>query len=62
MRSLLLKRALDLVVSVTALVVLALPLLIIVLLVRVFLGRPIFYCAERPGLHGGLFRLIKSGR
>jgi lipopolysaccharide/colanic/teichoic acid biosynthesis glycosyltransferase len=53
------KRTLDIVVTLTALGVLALPILAIALAVRLVLGRPIFFVQERPGLHGVPFRLIK---
>jgi sugar transferase EpsL len=59
MSVLVLKRALDLVVS-TVLLVLLSPLLIIIsFLVFLDVGRPILFVQLRPGLHGIPFRLIK---
>jgi lipopolysaccharide/colanic/teichoic acid biosynthesis glycosyltransferase len=59
MRSLLLKRIFDLVV-----VLLAAPLwvpvvLVLAILVRVKLGRPIFFRQHRPGLNSRIFELVK---
>jgi lipopolysaccharide/colanic/teichoic acid biosynthesis glycosyltransferase len=39
--------------------VLALPLAGLALLVRVYLGSPVFFIQERPGLRGRIFRLVK---
>jgi len=53
------KRLIDIIVSLVALLVL-LPLMIgIVILVRWQLGGPVFFCQQRAGLHGAPFRLIK---
>ncbi len=54
-----LKRAFDLVVALAALAVLALPLLLVALLVAVFLGRPVLFRQQRPGLGGKPFWLYK---
>lgn len=53
------KRIFDLVVSVVGLVVLAPLLLILMLLVRVKLGGPVFFCQMRPGLNGRPFLMLK---
>lgn len=53
------KRLFDTVVSMVALVLLALPLLVLMLLVRVKLGAPVFFKQLRPGLHGKPFRMVK---
>jgi lipopolysaccharide/colanic/teichoic acid biosynthesis glycosyltransferase len=54
-----LKRLVDVVLSLSALLVLS-PLMIgIAILVRWQLGRPIFFCQQRPGLHGEPFTIIK---
>ena len=53
------KRALDLFLTVPALIVLMPLLLIIVTLVRFFLGPPVFFKQKRPGLHGQPFSLLK---
>lgn len=53
------KRLFDLCVSVPALL-LALPLMIVVsLLVAAFIGTPVLFRQQRPGLHGRLFTLSK---
>lgn len=53
------KRALDLVVAVPALLVLAPLLGVIAVLVLVTLGRPVLFRQDRPGLDEAVFRLIK---
>lgn len=53
------KRALDLVIGVPALV-LSLPVQgVVALLVRVKLGKPVFFRQQRPGLHGIPFEMVK---
>ncbi|MBI1354568.1 MAG: exopolysaccharide biosynthesis polyprenyl glycosylphosphotransferase [Acidobacteria bacterium] len=56
---LLLKRAFDIVVSASALVVLALPMLLVALLVRWTSPGPALFRQERCGLNGRRFRLYK---
>lgn len=53
------KRLLDLVLAVAGLVVLSPVLLAVAAGVRLALGRPVFFSAERAGLGGRLFRLWK---
>jgi lipopolysaccharide/colanic/teichoic acid biosynthesis glycosyltransferase len=53
------KRLFDVIVSGSILLILALPILVLALLVRVRLGSPVFFCQTRPGLHGRPFRMIK---
>ena len=53
------KRCFDLVVAVVALLVLAVPLLVLVWLVRSKLGSPVFFRQVRPGLHGQPFEMVK---
>lgn len=53
------KRAFDIVASVCALTVLAIPMVLIAILVRVSLGKPIFFRQERIGLGGRPFNIIK---
>jgi sugar transferase EpsL len=53
------KRSFDVVVSLVALIVLSPVLLVIALLVRARLGRPVLFTQERPGLHGQPFTLVK---
>ena len=53
------KRLFDIVASVAILTIFSLPLLVLVGLVRIKLGRPVFFTQVRPGLGGKLFRLIK---
>jgi sugar transferase EpsL len=53
------KRVLDLAGSFILLLVLSPLLIILFLLVWLFLGWPVIFSQERPGLHGHLFRLYK---
>lgn len=54
-----LKRTVDLVVSTILLILLSPVLLLMVLVIRLKLGRPILFRQQRPGLHGQPFTLIK---
>lgn len=54
-----LKRGFDIVVSVLALVILSLPLLVLSLVIRWKLGRPVLFRQQRPGLNGKPFMLQK---
>ena len=54
-----LKRLIDVLASTLLLLLLSPLLLVLALLVRVKLGRPVFFSQERPGLHGKLFKLYK---
>jgi len=53
------KRLFDLILSLFMLILLSPVMLIIALLVRVRLGKPVLFSQERPGRHGRLFRLYK---
>lgn len=53
------KRILDVVVSATALVLLSPVLVVVMVLVRVNLGKPVFFKHSRPGQHGKPFDLYK---
>lgn len=53
------KRIFDLLLTVPGLILLSPLLGIIALLIWVTDGRPIFFCQERPGLRGQIFRLTK---
>jgi sugar transferase EpsL len=53
------KRIFDLTVASACLILLSPLMLLIALLVKVFLGTPILYRQERPGLDGRLFTLLK---
>jgi lipopolysaccharide/colanic/teichoic acid biosynthesis glycosyltransferase len=53
------KRLLDLALSISALILCAPIFALVALLVRIKLGRPVFFRQERPGLHGRPFTLIK---
>jgi lipopolysaccharide/colanic/teichoic acid biosynthesis glycosyltransferase len=53
------KRLIDLVVSALALVLLALPMALLALLVRVQLGRPVLFRQARPGLGSQPFSMLK---
>lgn len=53
------KRLFDFLLSLVGLLVLALPLLLLVLLVRYKLGGAVFFRQIRPGLHGKPFEMVK---
>ncbi len=53
------KRVLDILLAAFGLVLLAPPLAIIAVLVRIRDGSPVLYKATRVGLHGRLFQLLK---
>jgi len=53
------KRLFDLTVGAVALVLMSPLILLIGLLVAVFLGRPVIFRQQRPGLNGRLFTLLK---
>lgn len=53
------KRLFDIVVSACALLLLALPLLVVIWMVRRNLGSPVFFTQVRPGLHGRPFKMVK---
>lgn len=55
----LVKRALDLLLSIPALILLAPVMGVLALLVRVKLGSPVVFRQRRPGLHGEIFTLNK---
>jgi lipopolysaccharide/colanic/teichoic acid biosynthesis glycosyltransferase len=53
------KRIIDIFVSVFFLLIFSFPLLILVFLIRLVLGSPIFFTQVRPGLNGKPFRMVK---
>ena len=53
------KRLLDIIVSLAALIILSPVLLVLILLVRVKLGSPVFFHQDRPGKDQKIFRLYK---
>ncbi|MHA3893200.1 sugar transferase [Acinetobacter sp. GXMZU3951] len=53
------KRLVDIIISLIALILLSPIFLIVCYKVRKNLGSPIFFCQERPGKHGKLFKMIK---
>jgi sugar transferase EpsL len=53
------KRAFDVVAAAVALVILAVPMLVIAAAVRIRLGKPVLFAQLRPGHHSIPFRLIK---
>lgn len=53
------KRFIDVFISLFALIILFPVFLIVALKVRKNLGSPIFFCQERPGKNGQLFKMIK---
>jgi lipopolysaccharide/colanic/teichoic acid biosynthesis glycosyltransferase len=53
------KRLFDISASLTSILIFALPLLLLVYLVRSRLGSPVFFTQVRPGLNGEPFRMVK---
>lgn len=53
------KRLFDIGLSVVGLVLFALPIAVLVVLVRIKLGSPVFFVQIRPGLHGQPFQMFK---
>jgi sugar transferase EpsL len=53
------KRAFDLLISLPLLIVLSPVFLILVIIVAIFMGRPVFFKQERPGFRGKTFTLRK---
>jgi sugar transferase EpsL len=53
------KRAFDILVSASLLILLAPVMAILAILVAVQMGRPILFRQERPGMHGSPFTMIK---
>ena len=54
-----LKRLMDIVLSLSAIIVLAPVFLLVAVLVRKKLGKPVIFSQERPGLHEKIFKLYK---
>lgn len=53
------KRILDILLSLLLLVILSPLYLLLILLVRIRLGSPVFFTQKRPGLHGEIFSMHK---
>lgn len=53
------KRLLDILISLTGMIILSPVLLIVWVLVRVKLGKPAFFTQQRPGKNGKIFKLYK---
>ncbi len=53
------KRFLDIILSLTAIILLSPVLLVLALLVRIKLGSPVLFRQKRPGYHGEIFELMK---
>jgi lipopolysaccharide/colanic/teichoic acid biosynthesis glycosyltransferase len=49
----------DFIAALCGLLALALPLLVLVWIVRRKLGSPVFFCQVRPGIHGKPFEMVK---
>jgi lipopolysaccharide/colanic/teichoic acid biosynthesis glycosyltransferase len=58
-RSLALKRGIDIVGAGIGLLVAAVPMAIVAIVIRVTMGSPVLFRQERPGLHGRPFTLVK---
>ncbi|MBP0629226.1 MULTISPECIES: sugar transferase [unclassified Cupriavidus] len=53
------KRIFDVVLALLGMLLLAIPLLLLICVVRVRLGKPVFFRQVRPGLHGEPFHILK---
>lgn len=53
------KRFLDLSVAFFGLILFSPLLLLLMLLIRLKLGSPVFFCQLRPGVHGNAFKMVK---
>ena len=53
------KRVQDFLLALTALIILSPVILIVALIVRIKLGKPVIFAQERPGLNGKIFKLYK---
>ncbi|MFF2588509.1 sugar transferase [Peribacillus butanolivorans] len=53
------KRSMDFILALIAILVLSPILLVVALLVRVKLGSPVLFKQKRPGLHGNIFMMFK---
>ena len=53
------KRPMDIILSLASIIVLAPVLLLVAMLVRKKLGKPVIFTQERPGLHEKIFKLYK---
>lgn len=53
------KRLLDIVISILAIVVMSPIMLVLALLVRLKLGSPVIFCQERPGKNEKIFKMYK---
>ena len=53
------KRVIDLMLTIPALILLAPLIVLVAVLVRIWLGTPVLFRQERPGLHGRPFTLLK---
>ena len=53
------KRALDVIISGSALIILSPLYVLLCILVRQKLGSPVFFCQERPGRYGKIFKMYK---
>ena len=53
------KRLLDFIAALLGLIALALPLLLLIALIRRKLGSPVFFTQVRPGMHGKPFKMVK---
>ena len=53
------KRLLDIIISLTFIIVFSWLYLILAILVRIKLGSPVLFCQERPGYYEKIFRLYK---
>ena len=59
MRSLLMKRAIDVVGAGVGLMVAAIPMAIIAIAIRMTMGGPVLFRQRRPGRHGKVFTILK---
>ncbi|MCR5775211.1 MAG: sugar transferase [Lachnospiraceae bacterium] len=53
------KRLIDIIISLTAIILLSPVLIVLALLVRIKLGSPVLFRQQRPGYHGKIFGMMK---
>lgn len=53
------KRIFDIIVSLTAIILFAIPIFLVAVILRTTIGSPIIFKQERPGLHGIPFKVYK---
>ena len=53
------KRLFDVFTTLILLILLVIPIVFLILVIRYYLGRPVFFTQLRPGKHGKIFKILK---